>query len=138
MRVFYYTSVMSVLLNCLFVAFGGMAGSVLRYLLGLVPVKTAGGFPLVTFCINIAGAFVIGVIAGFLQKNAALNPHLVLLLKVGFCGGFTTFSTFSLETVSLMQNGHSIIAFLYITASVVLGVLAVLGGEFAVQKLTLC
>jgi CrcB protein len=124
---------MTTLTNCIFVAFGGMIGSVSRYLLGLVPIKPSSGFPVITFIINIAGAFAIGLIAGALQKNSTLNPQLVLLLKVGVCGGFTTFSTFSLESLTLMQNGHIVTAALYIGASVLFGILAVLCGELLVQ-----
>jgi fluoride exporter len=124
---------MTTLTNCIFVAFGGMIGSVSRYLLGLVPIKPSSGFPVITFIINIAGSFAIGLIAGALQKNSTLNPQLVLLLKVGVCGGFTTFSTFSLESLTLMQNGHIVTAALYIGASVLFGILAVLCGELLVQ-----
>lgn len=124
---------MTTLTNCIFVAFGGMIGSVSRYLLGLVPIKPSSGFPVITFIINIAGAFAIGLIAGALQKNSTLNPQLVLLLKVGVCGGFTTFSTFSLESLTLMQNGHIVTAALYIGASVLFGILAVLCGELLVR-----
>jgi CrcB protein len=124
---------MTIFTNCIFVAFGGMIGSVSRYLLGLVPIKPSSGFPVITFIINIAGAFAIGLIAGALQKNSTLNPQLVLLLKVGVCGGFTTFSTFSLESLTLMQNGHIVTAALYIGASVLFGILAVLCGELLVR-----
>ena len=124
---------MTTLTNCIFVAFGGMIGSVSRYLLGLVPIKPSSGFPVITFIINIAGAFAIGLIAGALQKNSTLNPQLVLLLKVGVCGGFTTFSTFSLESLTLMQNGHVVTAALYIGASVLFGILAVLCGELLMR-----
>ena len=124
---------MTTFVNCIFVALGGMIGSVSRYLLGLIPIKPSSGFPVITFIINIAGAFAIGLIAGALQKNSTLNPQLVLLLKVGVCGGFTTFSTFSLESLSLMQNGHVVTAALYIGASVLFGILAVLCGELLVR-----
>jgi CrcB protein len=120
---------MTTFVNCLFVALGGIIGSVSRYLLGLIPVKASSGFPVITFIINVVGAFAIGLIAGALQKNSTLNPQLVLLLKVGVCGGFTTFSTFSLESLTLMQNGHVTTAVLYIGASVLFGILAVLCGE---------
>lgn len=78
---------------CIYVGIGGFIGSVLRYLFGLIPLKTTHGFPLLTLSINILGAFLIGFISTIALKES-MNPHLVLLLKTGLCGGFTTFSTF--------------------------------------------
>lgn len=66
-------------------------------LLGKLPVKAAG-FPVITLGINVVGAFCIGLIVAAVGKHSGWDPRLVLFLKVGFCGGFTTFSTFSLET----------------------------------------
>lgn len=116
---------MKTLLDCLFVALGGAIGSVSRYLLGRLPVKT-GDFPVITLGINVIGAFCIGLIVTAVGKHSGWDPRLVLFLKVGFCGGFTTFSTFSLETVQLLQNGKTAQAVLYVAASVVLGIAAVL------------
>lgn len=120
---------MKTLLDCLFVALGGAIGSVVRYLLGRLPVKT-GDFPVITLGINVIGAFCIGLIVAAVGKHSGWDPRLVLFLKVGFCGGFTTFSTFSLETVQLLQNGKTAQAVLYVAASVILGIAAV----FAAQK----
>ncbi len=119
---------MRMLLDCLFVALGGAVGSVSRYLLGKLPVTA--GFPVITLGINVAGAFCIGLIMAAAGKHGGWDPHLVLLLKVGFCGGFTTFSTFSLETVQLLQSGKTAQAVLYAAVSVALGITAV----FAAQK----
>ena len=102
--------------NCLFVAVGGAIGSVFRYLLGLIPV------PSQSFPITAAAA-----------KNAAFDPRFVLLLKVGLCGGFTTFSTFSNETVALLQNGKLLPALCYILLSVGLCLLAVVLGQNTVK-----
>ena len=124
---------MTTFINCMYVALGGVIGSVSRYLLGLIPIKQSSGFPVITFIINVIGAFAIGLITGALQKNSTLNPQLVLLLKVGVCGGFTTFSTFSLEPLTLVQNGHVVTAALYIGASVLFGILAVLCGELLMR-----
>jgi CrcB protein len=74
---------------CIYVGIGGFIGSVLRYLIGLIPLKTTHGFPLLTLSINILGAFLIGFISIIALKKS-MNPHLVLLLKTGLCGGFTT------------------------------------------------
>ena len=120
---------MKTLLDCLFVALGGAIGSVSRYLLGQLPVKT-GDFPVITLGINVIGAFCIGLIVAAAGKHSGWDPRLVLFLKVGFCGGFTTFSTFSQETVQLLQNGKTVQAVLYVAASVILGIATV----FAAQK----
>lgn len=92
------------MIKCLCVGLGGAAGAMLRYLIGLVPVGASNGFPVKTLLINILGAFVIGVLAVLGEKHS-LPPLLVLTLKTGVCGGFTTFSTFALETSQLFQNG---------------------------------
>ena len=84
------------------VAAGGAAGAVCRYLVSLVPVKA--DFPVMTFVTNLAGAFLIGLIVGLAANRWSESPRLVLFLKTGFCGGFTTFSTFSLETVQLLEK----------------------------------
>ena len=92
------------MIKCLCVGLGGAVGAMLRYLIGLVPVGASNGFPVKTLLINILGAFVIGVLAVLGEKHS-LPPLLVLTLKTGVCGGFTTFSTFALETSQLFQNG---------------------------------
>lgn len=71
------------LLNCVFVGLGGAAGSICRYLLGLLPLKPASGFPAITRCINIAGAFALGLIGALAGKYAKLNPQPLLFLRVG-------------------------------------------------------
>ncbi|MCI8320246.1 MAG: fluoride efflux transporter CrcB [Dorea sp.] len=113
--------------NCLFVGIGGFAGAVLRYLIGLAPVRETMVFPVKTFVINILGCILIGCIAAIMAKdtNAPLSPRTVLLLKTGVCGGFTTFSTFALETADLIKDGHSGTAAVYAGLSVVIGTGAV-------------
>lgn len=113
------------MLNCLAVGLGGFIGAILRYFISLIPIKNPESFPITTFIINIIGAFAIGCIALAVSKNENIDPRLLLFLKVGICGGFTTFSTFSLETAELIKNGSIIIAVIYIVLSVGLGVLAV-------------
>ncbi len=87
------------------------------------------GFPLVTLFINVIGALAIGVLAGLAGKAEGLSPELLLLLKVGVCGGFTTFSTFALETTNLLSGGKAGMGVLYILLSVGLCLLAVLLGR---------
>lgn len=110
------------MLDCLVTGFGGFIGAVLRYLIGMVPLKETMVFPLKTFIINIAGCIAIGYIVILATKNVQLNPRFVLFFKTGLCGGFTTFSTFALETTDLIQKNHTGIALLYALFSIVAGV----------------
>ncbi|MDY5435884.1 fluoride efflux transporter CrcB [Peptostreptococcus porci] len=116
------------MIECLLVGLGGFLGSVLRYLIGLMYVNTDSGFPLKTFIINILGAFVIGALSSIAIKYN-VNSKAILFLKVGLCGGFTTFSTFALETQELLKNDRVGVAIIYVTLSVVIGVTAVVLGE---------
>ena len=121
------------MLNCLLVGIGGFIGTVCRYLIGLLPVETNSGFPIKTLMINIAGSFCIGLITALAVKNKGLNDHIVLMLKVGVCGGFTTFSTFAYESTDLIKTGHVVIAVAYVCTSIVLGVMAVLAAQMLVK-----
>ena len=112
-------------MNCLFVGLGGAAGAICRYLLSLLPVKPVSGFPVVTLGINVLGAFALGTLLALAGRDVNLDPRLMLFLKVGVCGGFTTFSTFCGETEQLLAAGHAVTAALYIVLSVLLGVGAV-------------
>ena len=103
---------------------GGALGAVARYAMGFLNIRHRSGFPLSTLLINVVGALIIGFIAAYAGKNAKLDPRLVLFLKVGLCGGFTTFSSFALETVGLMQTGSSHVGVLYAGLSVILCVVA--------------
>lgn len=123
------------MLNCIIAGAGGFIGTIFRYLIGLIPVKETTVFPVKTFIINILGCLLIGGITALAAKNLSLNPRLVLFLKVGVCGGFTTFSTFALETTDLMKNGHLGIAFLYLVLSAVVGISAVFATDVLVQKI---
>ncbi|MES2730893.1 MAG: fluoride efflux transporter CrcB [Bacteroidota bacterium] len=108
----------------LLVGAGGFIGSVLRYLASqLIQNRCLSLFPLGTFGVNILGCFVIGVIFGCSLKGN-MTPEWRFFLATGICGGFTTFSTFSNETIGLLRNGQVGYAFLYIAASVIVGLLA--------------
>lgn len=115
--------------ECLFVGIGGFIGSVCRYLIGLIPLSPSNGFPVKTLVINVAGAFAIGLIAATAAKNADISPRIVLLLKTGICGGFTTFSTFALEISDLIRGGSWAAAAAYMLLSLILGVAAVFAAE---------
>ncbi len=114
----------------LFIVFvGGGLGSVARYLTGIYVSKFwHSTFPIGTFSINIIGCFIIGVVYGLSEKYGWLTPQLRLLLATGFCGGYTTFSTFALENLRLLQTNQLIPFFLYALLSFVLGLFAVWGG----------
>lgn len=120
------------LLDCLAVGAGGFVGAVLRYLIGLIPLEPEHGFPIKTFAINILGCFAIGIIAGFAEK-ISLDPRLLLLLKVGVCGGFTTFSSFALEARGLLSQGSTLVFILYAVLSVAVGIAAVALGQIVVK-----
>lgn len=116
------------MIKCLIVGAGGAIGAIGRYLIGLLPMNPENGFPVKTFLINVIGCFIIGIIAALADKNA-VNPNLVLLIKVGICGGFTTFSSFALETEGLLAKGQTVVALMYVIASIVCGVLVVFAAE---------
>ena len=124
---------LTMLLNCVFVGLGGLVGSVLRYLISLAPLRHESGFPLVTLDINVLGAFLLGLIMAVAGKNPSLDPRAMLFLRVGVCGGFTTFSTFALEAHGLLSGGKPIVAMLYMILSVVLCVFAIYGAGALVR-----
>ena len=112
-----------------FVGIGGAIGSVMRYLLGVVSTHYfKGTFPIATFITNFLGCLIIGLLIGYFGKNNEINPQLKLLLITGFCGGFTTFSTFAAENVQLLENGNYGLLFANVAGSVVLGIGGVILG----------
>ncbi len=116
------------------VALAGAAGSVARYGMGLLLQRLPIGFPVGTLLINVSGAFLIGVFARWLSLPS-LDPVWRISLTVGFCGGFTTFSTFSAELITLVQEGRIARAAVYVVLSVSLAVLATLFGMSLGDKL---
>lgn len=116
---------------------GGGLGSLGRWALTFVPWKTVGeaGFPLATLVTNVAGAFLIGVVVAA-AAPAGLSPRATLLLKTGVCGGFTTFSTFALETGELIERGAYGVAAAYLMLSFVLGVAACLAAQALVASVS--
>lgn len=110
------------LYECIAVGIGGFFGSVLRYLIGLIEIQENSIFPINTLIVNMIGTLLISLIAFYITKNVDYNENMILFLKVGLCGGFTTFSTFALETGELIRNGNTVIAFSYVIISVILGI----------------
>lgn len=113
--------------NLIQVAIGGALGSTLRYLVGLGAVRLFGtGFPVGTLVVNVAGSFVMGLLYGVLSGRGAM--HLAPLLLAGVLGGFTTFSAFSLDTVTLWERGQVTTAVLYVLVSVLVSLAALWAG----------
>ena len=116
------------MMSVLCVGAGGFVGAVSRYGLGLIPLTS--GLPLVTLLINLVGSVVIGAVAEAASLTpTALPREAVLFLKVGLCGGFTTFSTFMNEGSSLMKDEQYLYMMLYLFGSLILGLIAVMAGH---------
>lgn len=114
----------------LLVFIGGGAGSMLRYALALgLPKGAAGTFPLATLAANTAGCLLIGLLLATLERRGAGAP--ALLFVTGFCGGFTTFSTFSADTLRLMRDGAHAAAFFYMALTLAGGLLCSAAGYAA-------
>ena len=112
-----------------YVALGSAAGGVVRYLLGGWVQERAGtSFPVQTLLINLTGSLLLGFLQRYALETTAISAEVRTLLTIGFCGGFTTFSTFSFETVRMLEDGDWRHAALYIVLSVALSVAAAVVG----------
>lgn len=110
--------------NILGIMIGGAFGALVRYELGAwISSKWNQGFPLHTFFINITGAFLLGFLNIFFMERFNINPIWRLGIGVGFLGAYTTFSTFSYETISLIESGSYLTAGFYVFSSLLLGLL---------------
>lgn len=117
------------MIQFLIVGLGGAIGAMSRYGLGTIAIKM--DFPLTTFLINFVGAVIIGLFAGLTMSRDDISPNTALFVKVGICGGFTTFSGFSLEVMNMFEDNHAILAIVYAIVSVVTCVIGVwLGRKF--------
>lgn len=111
----------------LYVAIGGAIGAVARYAISLLPIKSE--FPILTLITNVLGAILIGFIVGFFEGKENTSPNTLLFLKTGVCGGFTTFSTFSLEAYNLFYDKSYVLGTIYAILSVVLCVIGIFFGK---------
>lgn len=119
----------------LWVGLGGFLGANARYLLGLwVATRLGTTFPYGTFVINVTGSFVLGLIMGLLDAHI-LAPAVRLSLAIGFVGAYTTFSTWTYETMRLLEDGSWELAFANVFGSLLVGMLAVIGGLAAGRAL---
>lgn len=118
----------------LLVFVGGGLGSVLRFIIGKYLNATAAGIPYGTFAANILGSLLIGIILGLALKNNTLSQNQILFLATGFCGGFTTFSTFAYENHIFLKSGDFMSFAIYTIASFVVGFSAVFLGMYLVRS----
>ena len=120
----------------LYIAVGGALGSVGRFLLGNA-LQRAGGFPTGTLVVNVLGSFLAGFVLRFALETSHVSPETRAFLAVGFCGGFTTFSTFAWEAVSLGEQGAWARSTLYLGLSVALTLMACVAGMAAARETAL-
>ena len=121
-------------MKLIIIGLGGALGSICRYLMQLavgrfIPLS----FPLGTFLVNISGCFLIGLLYGLADRHAWMTLEWRLFLVTGICGGYTTFSTYSYEGISLFRQGNYTYFMLYVAGSVILGLLATLAGITSVR-----
>ena len=114
---------------------GGFVGTCLRYLTGkLCHILMAGAFPLGTFVVNIVGSFIIGLLFGAAERTQSITPAVSALLITGFCGGFTTFSSFADDIYLLLQQRHWALGAVYVVLSLALGLAMVWAGRDMVSN----
>ena len=114
--------------SVLIVFLGGGLGSVFRYLINLLIKNPEGQFPINTFLVNMIGSFLIGIVFGYFNENNYLNNNIILFLVIGFCGGLTTFSSFTYDSYELISMGKIFFLIIYNFFSILIGVALVYFG----------
>lgn len=123
--------------NYLLIAVGAACGGILRFWIsGFVQKASTAGFPVGTLTVNVAGSFVLGFIIFAFDARELISPELKLMLTVGLCGGFTTFSTFSYETIALLQDSSYLLALINISLNLFLTLFAVVLSYFLAKLIT--
>ncbi|WP_291355035.1 fluoride efflux transporter CrcB [Acinetobacter sp. UBA3106] len=122
-------------MNWLLVALGGAVGASLRYGAGVLLFKPSSGFPWTTWWVNLCGCLLAGIFFAYSQKFPVLQNEARLFLMVGILGGFTTFSSFGLETFQLLKHGQIVLALGYVISSVIAGVMVLAWGFYLFQWL---
>ncbi|PZU85762.1 MAG: fluoride efflux transporter CrcB [Shinella sp.] len=123
------------MIQILLVAAGGAVGSVCRYLVGIGALRLLGPtFPWGTLTVNVVGCFGIGVLAELIVARFGASADLRLLLITGFLGGFTTFSAFALDAVSLFERGAAFSSFVYLASSIVVSIAATVAGMLLMRS----
>lgn len=118
----------------LLIGTGGFIGTILRYLISkYFVVNISEDFPWPTLLINIAGSLLLGMLWGLEERGNLFSSEVFLMLTIGLCGGFTTFSTFSGESFQLLKNNQFAYFTLYAAFSVLLGILAIAGGRYLMK-----
>ncbi|MBF0320151.1 MAG: fluoride efflux transporter CrcB [Nitrospirae bacterium] len=116
----------------LIIGIGGFIGSIARYVLTVwIRDKWGMGLPIGTFVVNISGSFLIGLVTTVLMMRHIIDPQWRLFIVVGFLGAYTTFSTFEIETSTLLKQGETLAAALYVVFSVIIGYIALKLGDAA-------
>jgi CrcB protein len=122
--------------NVIIIGFGGFLGTISRYLSTVYVHKWISiSFPLGTFLVNIVGCFLIGIFFGISEKSEIMSTDLRLFLTIGFCGGFTTFSTFASDNIMMLKDQQFLYMALYTIGSVALGILMVYLGQLLIKTI---
>ncbi|MBT8253246.1 MAG: fluoride efflux transporter CrcB [Flavobacteriaceae bacterium] len=114
---------------------GGGLGSVIRFYIGRSMNAASPSFPWGTFTVNLIGSFIIGLVFGWILEKSKLSENLLLFLVAGFCGGFTTFSAFTHESIALLRTGHTALFWYYLLASLAFGLFCVWLGYVIVKSI---
>ena len=117
------------------VAMGGAIGSVARYFVAQVQSPTWTGFPYGIFLVNVSGGFIMGVLVELMALRFSVSPEVRAFLTTGVLGGYTTFSTFSLESALLIQKGAMVNATAYVVGSAILSIVALFCGLWVIRAL---
>ena len=118
----------------LLVFLGGGIGSALRFLIGKQFTFDSFTFPWATFIVNLIGSFIIGTVFGYMLVKSKLSNELLVFLVAGFCGGFTTYSAFAFESISLLKAGQTNLFLSYVLSSILVGFFCVWLGYMVAEK----